>query len=38
MALSLLLDYLVGVRRWSLHASVYACLPVTDRYPPFSLS
>ena len=32
-----LFDYVVGVGRWWLRVQAYACLLVTDRYPPFSL-
>jgi hypothetical protein len=32
-----LFNYVVGVSRWSLRVDAYACLLVTDRYPPFSL-
>ena len=32
-----LFEYVVGVMRWSLRVSVYACLLTTDKYPQFSL-
>ena len=32
-----LFDSVVGVARWSLRVDAYACLLVTDRYPPLSL-
>jgi hypothetical protein len=31
-------DFVVGVGRWSLRVQAYACLLVTDQYPPFSLN
>ena len=31
-----LFDLVVGVQQWSLRASAYSTLLVTDRYPPFS--
>lgn len=33
-----LFDFVVGVGRWQLRVAAYACLLVTDRYPPFSLN
>jgi hypothetical protein len=30
-------DFVVGVSRWSLRVEAYACLLITDVYPPFSL-
>jgi hypothetical protein len=32
-----LFDFVVGVYRWGLRVTGYACLLVTDRYPPFSI-
>jgi Domain of unknown function (DUF4389) len=32
-----LFDYLVGVGRWTNRVTAYACLLVTDAYPPFRL-
>ena len=31
-------DYLVGVGRWTNRVTAYACMLVTDEYPPFRLS
>jgi len=31
-------DYLVGVGRWTNRVTAYACLLVTDAYPPFRLA
>ena len=33
-----LFDYLVGVGRWTNRVTAYACLLVTDTYPPFRLA
>ena len=33
-----LFDFVVGTMRWAIRVEAYAFLPVTDRYPPFSLS
>ena len=33
-----LFDYLVGVGRWTNRVTAYACLLVTDAYPPFRLA
>jgi hypothetical protein len=30
-------DYLVGVGRWTNRVIAYACILVTDQYPPFRL-
>ena len=30
-------DFVEGVLRWGLRVEAYACLLITDRYPPFSL-
>ncbi|MCX6005140.1 MAG: DUF4389 domain-containing protein [Chloroflexi bacterium] len=30
-------DFIIGVSRWSLRVTAYACLLVTDKYPPFRL-
>jgi Domain of unknown function (DUF4389) len=30
-------DFVEGVLRWGLRVEGYACLLITDRYPPFSL-
>jgi Domain of unknown function (DUF4389) len=32
-----LFDYLVGVGRWTNRVTAYACILVTDQYPPFRL-
>ncbi|MDP2328229.1 MAG: DUF4389 domain-containing protein [Dehalococcoidia bacterium] len=32
-----LFDFVVGVNRWALRATIYAFMLTTDRYPPFSL-
>src|SRR5215207_187430 len=34
---SSLCDFVVGVHRWGLRVVAYACLLVTDEYPPFSV-
>jgi hypothetical protein len=33
-----LVDFVVGVTRWTLRVNAYAYLLVTDKYPPFSIS